>query len=115
MHWGVYSRDPYKNATCNNVFSITTSGAYWTTWCSPTKFHIQAILINTVSHGQETYLPVLIIVFNFVLKCYFISKTFRCFWLTLYIYRILYNFQVTLYRPQNHNIMLCGTIYCTVS
>jgi len=47
---------------CHNakVLSIVTAGLYWTTWWSPTNCHIQAVMIQTNSHGYGMYLLVLI-------------------------------------------------------
>jgi hypothetical protein len=53
---------------------------YWKTWWSPTKCHIQTVMIQMNSHGHGMYLLVLITFFHFALKCYFISKTVMCFW-----------------------------------
>ena len=42
-------------------------------------------MINMNSHGHGMYLPILIKLFHFALKCYFVSNTVRCVWLILYI------------------------------
>lgn len=55
-----------------------------TMW-SPTRYHIQTVMSSMTCHGHEMCLPVLIKFFHFVLKCYFISKAIKCFWLTLYV------------------------------
>jgi hypothetical protein len=41
------------------------------------------VIIQMICHGHELYLPVLKF-FHFALKCYFTSKTVRCFLRTLY-------------------------------
>jgi hypothetical protein len=111
----VCTRELQRNATMSyNTLPITTAGLYWVTWWSPTQFHIQTVMINMNSHAYQMYLPVLITFFHFSLKFYFISKHFMCFWFTLYTYKGLYNYEITLCVAQSHNIMLCGTIYCTL-
>lgn len=62
----------------------STVGVHWTTWWSPTKCNIQKVMIQINSHGHAMYLLVLIKFFHLALKCYFISKTVRCFWRTLH-------------------------------
>jgi hypothetical protein len=48
-------------------------------------------------HGHGMYLIVLIKFFHFALKCYFISKSVRCFWRTLYkqIYMNIYKTEIS--------------------
>jgi len=57
---------------------------FLTTQQSPTECYIQTVMININSHGHDKYLPILIKCCHFAFKCYCISKTIRCFWLTLY-------------------------------
>jgi hypothetical protein len=69
---------------CYDILFIATARVYWMTQWSLKKCHIQTVVINMNSHGNGIYLSVLIKYFPFPLKRYFISKTNRCFWLTLY-------------------------------
>jgi len=46
-------------------------------------------MINMISHGHGMYLPVLVKLFHFALKCYFFSNTVRCVWHILYINRLV--------------------------
>jgi hypothetical protein len=69
----VYLRDPQGNATvCYDSLFIATAGVYWTTWLSPTKFHIQTIMTEINSHEHGMHLLVLITFLHFAWKSYFI-------------------------------------------
>ena len=58
---GVYSRDPQGKATTYyDSLSIATAGVYWTTWWSPTKWHIQTIMTEMNFHGHGIYPIVLV-------------------------------------------------------
>ena len=63
---------------------LRTAGKHWTTWWSSTKCNIQRVMIQINSQWRGMYLLVLIKCLHFALKCYFISKTVRCFWGALY-------------------------------
>jgi hypothetical protein len=51
------------------------------TWWSPTKCHIQTVIIQKNSHGHGMLLIASIKYFHFALKSYLISKTIRYFFM----------------------------------
>jgi len=72
----VYSRDTKGNiTTCYSTLSNMTAGMQQITLWSPTKCHIQTLMINMNSHVLGMKVSVLITLFCFALKCYLILKT----------------------------------------
>jgi hypothetical protein len=68
----VYSRDIWRNAAVrDDTLSILTAGVCWMTWWSPAKCCIQTV-INLKYHKHRMYVPVLIKIFCFPFRCYFI-------------------------------------------
>lgn len=86
--FGVISKARYtKLLTYNSEFRSVFKGSPFlsrllecTEWRGS---HICTVLITVNSQWGEIYLSVLIELFQFALKCYFISKTIGQFWLTL--------------------------------
>ena len=60
---------PYSNATSCDILSIASAWRYWTTWWSPTKHHIETVMIYLKSNGHGIYLPALIAFLHILLKC----------------------------------------------
>jgi len=72
------------------------------TWKSPTKCHIQTLLIQVNSHEHGMYLLLLIPFLHFALKCYVISKTIRCFWCTVYSNVVTISFPTLMCDPEQN-------------
>ena len=91
VNLGMFSKALQENATtCFDILSIATAGVYWMTWWSPTKCHIQTVMINMNAHENGIFLSVLIKCLHSSLKCFFhfksvefISFQISCFWLSL--------------------------------
>jgi hypothetical protein len=87
---------------CYNSLPIAIAGVYWTVWKSPTKFHIQTVMMQMNSHGQGIYMLLLKPFFHFALKCYVISKTIRCFWCTVYSSVMTVSFPTLIHDPEQN-------------
>jgi hypothetical protein len=82
----MHSRNPQlSHTTCYDIHVTLAAQVFWTTRWSPWRCHIQTIMFKTNSWWKLKCIYFANIFFWFALKSYFISKTIRCFWCTLFL------------------------------
>lgn len=75
---GCIQEIPKEMLQCVDILPIVTAEQYGS--------HIPTGMINVHFYGYGMYLLVPIEFLYFALEHYFISKTIKCFWVTLYIH-----------------------------
>jgi hypothetical protein len=58
-----------KETLQHHIPSFMSAEVYWMTRLSPTRYHIQTVMINMNSHGHRVYLSVLLKLFHLALIC----------------------------------------------